>query len=52
VVFVFKKGISGNLKFWPKGTSKLLGAHKQKEHESAKLACLKVGLEEIDKWHV
>ena len=28
-----------------------LGAHKQKEHERAKLARLKVGLEEIDKLH-
>jgi hypothetical protein len=51
VAFVFKKGISGNLKFWPKVTGKRLGAHKQKEHERAKLARLKVGLEEIDKLH-
>jgi hypothetical protein len=48
---MFQKGVSGNPKGPQKGTSKRLGAHKLKEHERAKLARLKVGLEEIDWWH-
>ncbi len=51
MVFMFQKGVSGNFKSRPKGIGKRLGAHKQKEHERAKLARLKVGLEEIDKLH-
>jgi hypothetical protein len=47
----FQKGVSGNPKGRPIGSSKRQQAHKQAAYEKSVLARLHVGLAEIDAWH-